>query len=84
MTSEKNTAGMLMMKGFRRYVDITLPVAMVTVITMGVFAVPAYYVDHHYETWPLLFVVALLLSMPVSLFMVYRVIRDRLHSQPQD
>ena len=72
------------MKGLRRYVDITLPVALVTVLTMGLFAVPAYIFDHTYGTWPKLFVVALLVSMPLSLYMVYRVIRERLTRNLQD
>ncbi len=76
--SSFNTTSALLAKGLRWYVDIMFPVTIVTVVTIAVLAVPAYYLDRVYGTTPVLFVGALIASMPLSLYMVYKVIRDRL------
>lgn len=69
-----------LIKGAQHFAQITSRVAIVTVSVIALLAVPAYFLDQHFGTWPTLFVVALLLSMPLSLYMVYRVIRDLTHN----
>ena len=80
MASKKDTPYAALLKGAEHYVQITSRVAIVTVAVIALLAVPAYYLDQYLGTWPTLFVVALLLSMPLSLYMVYRVIKDLTHN----
>jgi len=65
-----------LVKGVSHYIEITSRVAIVTVSVIALLAVPAYFLDQKFQTFPWIFVIALLISMPLSLYMVFRVIKD--------
>jgi len=73
-----------LIKGGQHFVEITSRVAIVTVAVVGLFGGAGYLLDHQFGSWPVLFVISLLISMPVSLYMVYRVIKDLMSRKTQD
>jgi len=84
MSTHKDLKASPLVKGLSHYVEITSRVAVVTVSVVAILAVPAYFLDHYFGTYPWIFVSALLASMPISLYMTYKVILDLLKRNLQD
>lgn len=74
----------LMMRAFRHYSIITSRVLAATVGTMGVLGIPAYFLDKIFGTWPVLFALALLASLPLSQLLVIRSMMEYTKNNPQD
>lgn len=73
-----------LIKGGQHFVEITSRVAIVTVAVVGLLGTLGAFLDNEFGSWPVLFVISLLISMPVSLYMVYRVIKDLMARKTQD
>lgn len=68
--------------GFQHFSEITLRVATITMGTMAILGLPAYFLDQTLETWPILFVSALIVSLPFSQYLVYRVMKEYSEKNP--
>lgn len=70
------------MKGLQHYAQITSRVASVTLGTMALFAAPAYFLDEWLGTWPMFFVGAIILALPLSQYLVYKVMSQFVNNKP--
>ncbi len=70
-----------LLKGFGRYVAITTRVFSTTLACIALLTMPAYYLDLYFGTTPWLFLLALAASLPLSLYMVFRVMNSFLSTR---
>lgn len=84
MSTHKDLKTLPLVKGLSHYAEITSRVAVVTVSVVAILAVPAYFLDNYLGTFPWIFICALLVSMPVSLYMTYKVILDLIKRNLKD
>ncbi len=73
-----------MARAFRHYTEITSRVLAATVGTIAVLGVPTYFLDKWLGTFPLIFGIALVLSLPISQFMVIKIMQRYVKNNPQD
>lgn len=67
-----------LIKGLTHYTAISSRVLISTLSTIAVFTVPAYFLDEYLGTDPWLFLIAFLVSLPFSLYVVHRVMTSYL------
>jgi hypothetical protein len=84
MTTEKDPQSSILMRAFRHYTEITSRVLAATVGTVALLGVPTYFLDKALGTWPYIFGVALVLSLPLSQYMTIKVIKTYLKNNPRD
>lgn len=73
----------LTLRAFRHYSIITSRVLAATVGTVVIMGVPAYFFDKYFGTWPIVFGLALIASLPISQLLVLRSMRDFIKNNPQ-
>ncbi len=74
----------LTMRAFRHYSLITSRVLAATVGTVAIMGIPTYFLDKWLGTWPILFGLALIASLPISQLLVIRSMKDYVKHNPQD
>lgn len=74
----------LMARAFRHYTLITSRVLVATVGTVALLGIPAYFIDKWLGTWPVLFVLGLVASLPLSQILVLRSVKEFTKNNPQD
>lgn len=84
MSKDKDSQKSIMTRAFRHYAEITSRVLATTVGTVAVMGVPTYFLDKWLGTFPLIFGIALVLSLPVSQFMTIKIMQRYLKDNPQD
>jgi len=84
MKIEKDSQRSIMARAFRHYTEITSRVLAATVGTVGLMGVPAYFLDKYLGTFPAIFGIALVISLPVSQIMTVRIMQRYLKDNPQD
>jgi len=65
------------------YTDITMRVGSITIGTMGLLGIPAYFLDKKLETFPLLFIIALVVALPFSQYLVVKKMKEFLKNNPR-
>lgn len=83
MAKPQESQTSIMLRAWRHYSQITSRVLATTVGTVALLGVPAYFIDKAVGTWPMIFGVVLVLSLPLSQFLVVKVMRDYLKNNPQ-
>lgn len=73
-----------MARAFRHYTEITSRVLASVVGTIAILGTPAYFLDKWLGTSPWIFGGALILSLPISQFMVIKVMQRYVKNNPQD
>ncbi len=73
-----------MYRAFKHYTEITSRVLAATVGSIVVLGTPTYFLDKWLGTFPLIFGVALVLSLPISQFMTIKIMKTYLNNNPQD
>lgn len=84
MKLEKDSQRSIMARAFRHYTEITSRVLATTVGTVALMGVPAYFLDKYLGTFPVIFGIALVISLPVSQVMTIRIMQKYLKDNPQD
>lgn len=84
MASDKDSQKSILFHAFRHYTEITSRVLAATVGTVAVLGVPAYFLDKWLGTWPWVFGIALVLSLPISQVMVVKIMQRYVKDNPQD
>lgn len=82
MESNKGGTPIMFTRILSHYAQITSRVALVTVGTVALLAIPAYYLDDYLGTKPKFFVAALIISLPLVQFITYKVIKAYVNSNP--
>ncbi len=83
MAKPQESQTSIMLRAWRHYSQITSRVLAATVGTVALLGIPAYFVDQAVGTWPIIFGVALIFSLPLSQFFVIKMMRDYLKNNPQ-
>ncbi len=73
-----------MARAFRHYTEITSRVLASVVGTIAILGTPGYFLDKWLGTSPWIFGGALVLSLPISQFMVIKVMQRYVKNNPQD
>lgn len=84
MSTDKDSQRSIMARAFKHYTEITSRVLATTVGTVALMGVPAYFLDKYLGTFPLIFGIALVISLPVSQLMTIRIMQKYLKDNPQD
>lgn len=84
MSTDKDSQRSIMARAFKHYTEITSRVLAATVGTIAVLGVPMYFLDKWLGTFPLIFGIALVLSLPISQFMTIKIMQKYLKDNPQD
>lgn len=82
--STEESQSSLLRSAFRHYSLITSRVLAATVGTVAVLGIPAYFLDQWFGTWPWIFGIALILSLPISQIILVRLMQDYLKNNPQN
>lgn len=69
--SQKN----IVKRALTHYISISSRVLVVTAGTVTILSVPAYYLDKELGTWPWFFIAALVLALPLSQWLVFKVMK---------
>ncbi|OGJ42926.1 hypothetical protein A3J23_03260 [Candidatus Peregrinibacteria bacterium RIFCSPLOWO2_02_FULL_48_14] len=64
------------------YTQITMRVASITIGTMAILGVPAYFLDQKLGTWPWIFVTALIVGLPLSQYLVFKKMNEFTKNNP--
>lgn len=83
MTKPQESQSSILLRAWRHYSQITSRVLATTVGTVAVLGIPAYFIDKAVGTWPVIFGIALILSLPLSQILVVKVMREYLKNNPQ-
>ncbi len=59
-------------------------VASITLGTMAIFGVPAYFLDQQFGTRPWFFVAALIVALPLSQYLVFKKMNEFTKNNPLD
>jgi F0F1-type ATP synthase assembly protein I len=84
MDSKNDSQKSIMMRAFKHYTEITSRVLAATVGTVALLGIPSYFLDHWLGTWPWIFGIALVLSLPLSSFMTVKVMQNYIKNNPQE
>lgn len=84
MNKPEESQKSIMARAFKHYTEITSRVLAATVGTIVVLGIPTYFLDKWLGTFPLIFGVALVLSLPISQFMTIKIMKTYLNNNPQD
>ena len=84
MSTKNESQKSLMARAFRHYAQITSRVLATTVGTVVLMGAPAYFLDQWLGTFPMIFGIALVLSLPLSQLATIRVMQKYLKDNPQD
>ena len=60
------------MLGYRDHFQITIKVAATTILLMGFFGGLGYYIDKKIDTFPILFIIGLVISFPIIQIVIYK------------
>lgn len=60
------------MLGYQDHFQITIKVAATTILLMGFFGGLGYYIDKEIGTFPILFIVGLVISFPIIQIVIYK------------
>lgn len=83
MTRKEDSQKTIMYRAFKHYTEITSRVLAATVGSIAVLGVPAYFLDKWVGTFPLIFGIALVLSLPLSSFVTIKLMKEYLKNNPQ-
>lgn len=84
MNTKNESQKKIMARAFRHYSQITSRVLAGTVGTVALLGVPSYFLDQWLGTFPMIFGIALVFSLPLSQFATIRVMQKYLKDNPQD
>ena len=84
MNKPQESQKSIMYRAFKHYTEITSRVLAATVGSIVVLGTPTYFLDKWLGTFPLIFGVALVLSLPISQFMTIKIMKTYLNNNPQD
>ncbi len=60
------------MLGYRDHFQITIKVAATTILLMGFFGGLGHYIDKKIDTFPILFIIGLVISFPIIQIVIYK------------
>lgn len=81
--TEKDLKKNGMLSAVTHFADITVRVGSITIGTMAILGVPAYFLDKKLETWPIIFIVALVIAMPFSQYLVVKKMKEFVKNNPR-
>ncbi len=84
MPKKEKNQPVLMLSAWSRYSQITSRVVVCILGSIALLGIPAYFLDQHFQTWPIISGVALIFSLPLSQFMVIRSMQTYLKNNPLD
>lgn len=84
MNTKNDSQKKILARALRHYSQITSRVLATTVGTIAILGIPAYFIDQWLETFPIIFGIALVVSLPISQVATIRVMQKYLKDNPQD
>jgi uncharacterized protein YneF (UPF0154 family) len=84
MNSKNESQKTIMLRAWRHYREITSRVLAATVGTIAILGIPAYFLDKWIGSFPLIFGIVLVLSLPISQFATIKLMQKYLKDNPQD
>lgn len=83
MSTKNDSQKKILARAFKHYSQITSRVLATTVGTIAILGIPAYFIDQWLGTFPIIFGIALVISLPISQVATIRVMQKYLKDNPQ-